>query len=204
VRIECHHIVPDSEGGESTLENCIPLCFNCHADVGHYNPKHPKGTKYSSSELRAHRDRWFEVMAEIAVQDAASRDPGRPAPEAFEGQRVELVGFVWRETFPGRPNYESLETDEPETYWMLILPRAVTLVATSLEDGSAYRIEALKRLQLTLKAEQYEQNRHLVLRDAHVVGRLWPSITGHHHGDALMEVEAIRLSANSAPIDLTA
>lgn len=59
VGIEVHHIIPRSEGGEDTLENAIPLCFDCHGAAGHYNPKHPKGTKFSRKELVRHRDEWF-------------------------------------------------------------------------------------------------------------------------------------------------
>lgn len=59
VKIECHHIEPESNGGDDSLSNCMPLCFDCHAEVQHYNPQHPKGTSFRPSELRAHRDSWF-------------------------------------------------------------------------------------------------------------------------------------------------
>lgn len=65
VKIECHHIVPEAEGGKNDFENCIPLCLNCHADVKHYNPQHPKGTKYGKSELKAHREKWFAKVSNI-------------------------------------------------------------------------------------------------------------------------------------------
>jgi hypothetical protein len=58
VEIECHHIVAEAEGGLNDLENCIPLCFNCHAKVQHYNPKHPRGNKFTPEELKQHRDKW--------------------------------------------------------------------------------------------------------------------------------------------------
>jgi hypothetical protein len=60
--MECHHIVPRSDGGEDSYENCIPLCFDCHAEVGHYNPEHPKGIKFTPEELRGHRDRWYKAI----------------------------------------------------------------------------------------------------------------------------------------------
>jgi hypothetical protein len=60
-KMEIHHIVPKSEGGEDTEENGIPLCFDCHADVESYNPKHPKGRRYTSSELRKHKEQWFSI-----------------------------------------------------------------------------------------------------------------------------------------------
>jgi hypothetical protein len=53
----------ESEGGENIFENAIPLCFNCHADMRSYDAKHPKGTKYSESELKRHRDNWYKKVA---------------------------------------------------------------------------------------------------------------------------------------------
>ncbi len=61
-KIELHHIKQKADGGEDTYENCIPLCFDCHAEVKSYNPNHPKGKKYSENELIMHRDRWFKKV----------------------------------------------------------------------------------------------------------------------------------------------
>jgi len=60
--IEVHHIIQASNGGEDTFENAIPLCFDCHADAGHYNSKHPRGSKFSPEELRKHRDFWYKLV----------------------------------------------------------------------------------------------------------------------------------------------
>ena len=57
--IEIHHIVPIEKKGDSSFENAIPLCFDCHAKVQNYNKKHPKGNKYQSEELRAKRDQTY-------------------------------------------------------------------------------------------------------------------------------------------------
>jgi hypothetical protein len=62
IKMECHHIIHTSEKGENTLDNCIPLCFDCHADQKSYDSKHPKGTKYSREELKLHRDNWYEKV----------------------------------------------------------------------------------------------------------------------------------------------
>ena len=61
-KIELHHFVPLNEKGEDSYENCIPLCFDCHAEVKAYNLKHPKGKIYTTSELKEHRDRWYEKV----------------------------------------------------------------------------------------------------------------------------------------------
>lgn len=59
-KIELHHIKQKSYGGLDTFENCIPLCFDCHADMGKADPKHPKGKRYTEDELIAHRDSWYQ------------------------------------------------------------------------------------------------------------------------------------------------
>lgn len=63
VKMELHHIVAVAEGGDDTYDNCIPLCLDCHAEVRAYDPKHPKGKKYTASELKGHRDRWYEKIS---------------------------------------------------------------------------------------------------------------------------------------------
>jgi hypothetical protein len=62
MKTELHHIIQKSEGGADTYDNCIPLCFDCHAEVKAYNPKHPKGRQYTNSELKQHRDRWYNKV----------------------------------------------------------------------------------------------------------------------------------------------
>jgi hypothetical protein len=57
--MEIHHIILKSEGGKDTFENGIPLCLDCHADQRSYDSKHPKGSKYTRSELISHRDSWY-------------------------------------------------------------------------------------------------------------------------------------------------
>lgn len=59
-KIELHHIKQVADGGEDTADNCIPLCFDCHAEVKAYNPHHPKGRKFTEKELKGHRDKCYE------------------------------------------------------------------------------------------------------------------------------------------------
>ncbi len=56
VKVEVHHMILQSDGGTDDIENAIALCFDCHADAGHYNKQHPRGTKFTPSELRKARD----------------------------------------------------------------------------------------------------------------------------------------------------
>ncbi len=71
VGMECHHIIEVTHGGSDAFENCIPLCFDCHAEVGHYNNSHPKGVKFSAEELTAHRDTWYSNVSRGATQMAS-------------------------------------------------------------------------------------------------------------------------------------
>ena len=61
-KMELHHIKQQAYGGEDTFDNCIPLCFECHADMGKADPKHPKGRRYTEEELRGHRDNWYQKV----------------------------------------------------------------------------------------------------------------------------------------------
>jgi HNH endonuclease len=63
LKIELHHIVQIAEGGEDSINNCIPLCFECHADMRSYDHRHPKGTKYTRSELILHRENWYKKIS---------------------------------------------------------------------------------------------------------------------------------------------
>lgn len=74
VNVEVHHIVPEAQGGPNTPENAIALCFDCHADAGHYNANHPRGTKFSPNELRAHRDAWFRVVRTNSITSPTEAD----------------------------------------------------------------------------------------------------------------------------------
>lgn len=72
VCIEVHHIEQESKGGANDLENAVALCFDCHAAAGHYNPSHPRGTRYSPTEIRKARDLWHGIVASGKVQPVES------------------------------------------------------------------------------------------------------------------------------------
>jgi hypothetical protein len=60
-KMHLHHIIHKSAGGDDSFGNCIPLCFNCHDDMGH-DPKHSLGRKYSAPELTERRDNWYSLV----------------------------------------------------------------------------------------------------------------------------------------------
>ena len=62
--MEVHHIVAESDGGSNNFDNAIPLCFDCHAEVRQYDPKHPKGIRFTKDELIQHRDNWYKKVSD--------------------------------------------------------------------------------------------------------------------------------------------
>ena len=74
VNVEVHHIIPEADSHDNSFENAIPLCFDCHAAAGHFNPRHPRGTKFSPEELRRHRDNWYKIVEENKVPSSDVRD----------------------------------------------------------------------------------------------------------------------------------
>jgi hypothetical protein len=116
IKIECHHIVQETEGGENSFENCIPLCFDCHADMRSFDHKHPKGTKYTANELRRHRDKWY---AQIASGSAPSYQFDQIAAEPVPD--VRLWDALWRaflKTWDPPKHEKSMVAEEPwPGYW---------------------------------------------------------------------------------------
>lgn len=66
-KMELHHIRQAADGGDDSADNCIPLCFDCHAEVKAYNPHHPKGRKFTETELKGHRERIYALVENRSV-----------------------------------------------------------------------------------------------------------------------------------------
>jgi hypothetical protein len=61
LNIEVAHINPKLTGDQSSdIENAIPVCYYCHADLGRYFDGHPRGTKYKDDEIKKRRDQIYE------------------------------------------------------------------------------------------------------------------------------------------------
>lgn len=108
--VEVHHIVPQADGGTDDVDNAIVLCLRCHAEAGHYNPKHSRGTKYSPAELKSHRDQWFAYcdsgfqrdLKPAGYKEHAARDP--------KAQR-KPVGVLWSQRADIDKRVEYIEFD---------------------------------------------------------------------------------------------
>jgi len=61
VKMETDHIVPSDEGGTDKIDNAIPVCLECHAEIHCYNIAHPRGRKFTPEELRQHKEQWLSI-----------------------------------------------------------------------------------------------------------------------------------------------
>lgn len=71
---------------------------------------------------------------------------------------------------------------------MLVLPEPVSLFANSPETEETIKIENIKKLQLCVDGDFYETNRAIVRTNVELTGKLFMTITGHHHGDANFDI----------------
>lgn len=76
LNIEAAHIEDEASGGSNAEENGIPLCFDCHQEIGSYNDKHPRGNKIRPDELRARRDRVYRLVTDARIEIL---QPGSPS-----------------------------------------------------------------------------------------------------------------------------
>ena len=115
----------------------------------------------------------------------------------IDGNKVELTGKIWRETFPGPPNYKSIEDgDKPQTYWILTTEEPHCGKAYSMESGNVYKLNgSFNRFQLVLSGKEYEKNQSLVFNRATVKGQLFSAYTGHHKTKMLIKVEELQSSS---------
>ena len=59
--METDHLIPKADNGGDEIANCLPVCFECHAEIHSYNNKHPRGRRFTTDELRLHRDQWLKI-----------------------------------------------------------------------------------------------------------------------------------------------
>lgn len=51
----------------NAIDNAMPLCYDCHAKIGHYNIEHPRGNKYTPNELKQRREQVYEEFTRHLV-----------------------------------------------------------------------------------------------------------------------------------------
>lgn len=95
--VEVHHIVPQKEGGEDTINNAAPLCSRCH-DLYGANPSKRK-------QIRQMRDHWYEVMEKRNKGKLSDLDPIRPDHERINALRDKSIAI--RHTVFAEENFQT-------------------------------------------------------------------------------------------------
>ncbi len=102
-RMHIHHIVPESSGGSGSHDNGIPVCLDCHAEV---ESSSSMGRRFSSGELREHRDRWVSVVRDHpevlirAAQAASETGPLEALLAELEFNKIAVDDGTLDEDFP--------------------------------------------------------------------------------------------------------
>jgi len=105
----------------------------------------------------------------------------------YEPDTVRVAGVIERDTFPGRPNYESIKNgDESEVYWILKLSNSVCVIGI---PNDVNQLENdITEMQLVLTEVQYNDYRMLIGKKVVVTGTLFHSISAHHKTAVLISV----------------
>ena len=131
------------------------------------------------------------------VAHVSGSEPTKKAHVFYEPESTVLAGILTRETFPGRPNYESVKAgDEPETFWILNLSQPIDVaIKPGLKDELNEPEKAVHRLQLIVDYEKVVPKKlgFQAGKTVRVVGTLSHAITGHHHTDVLIDVQEAKV-----------
>lgn len=99
-----------------------------------------------------------------------------------------LTGRLKSVTYPGRPNYESIEAgDEEETYFILVLPRPVCILEQKMEHYSEPAQRNISSVQLVLNGRStYKSLRPFLGKTVICSGSFFSAQTAHHKTPLLM------------------
>lgn len=74
------------------IDNAIPLCYECHANIGHYDREQPRGNKYSDHELKKRREQVYEEYTRCLVPPV--RFEITQSTPSEEQRKLPDVGFI--------------------------------------------------------------------------------------------------------------
>jgi hypothetical protein len=112
----------------------------------------------------------------------------------FDPAVVELMGVVEAQTFPGPPNYESIQKgDSVEKSWYLRLFRPVMIIADNPPTDLGWKTErGVRVLQMAIDYNRFPRGKLVVGKKVRVKGKLFNRQTGHHHSRVLIDVSDIQ------------
>ena len=87
--VEVHHIKPQHEGGDDTLDNAVPLCARCH-DLFGENPAKRK-------QIREMRDHYYQQVESMTASGILDRGLSDSAYTALESEKVAIYHVVYED-----------------------------------------------------------------------------------------------------------
>jgi len=107
----------------------------------------------------------------------------------YEPEVVNLTGIIKIKTFPGAPNYESLEKgDDLESCPYLLLDRPIDVTRSAADKNlqtDTTTEKNLKIIQIATSSDDNWNNKYIG-RHVRVTGTLYHRLTGHHHTRVLI------------------
>ena len=112
---------------------------------------------------------------------------------SYAPARVELIGSLREQTFPGPPEFRSISGgDAPERQWILHLERPISVRAAS-SDELNYTVENAREVTLVIPS-RYEHLpwKELLNKRVRVTGTLRSAFNAHHHTDLSLIAEGVQ------------
>jgi hypothetical protein len=129
----------------------------------------------------------LRLLLAVFVCSLSICDAARAECWSYDGTTT-AQGILFQETFPGPPNYESIEAgDRPETFWFVALDMPACVAADPAGQALSPVVGSVERIQLIVTTEQYRDHASKVGHHVVVSGRLFSAITAHHKSPVLMD-----------------
>jgi hypothetical protein len=133
-----------------------------------------------------------DITAAQSSDAAATRTPFDAKCLSYAPALVTLAGTITSKTFPGRPNYQSIEKgDQPETFWILNVGEPICT-----NDGAHPSLNPAEKdvsnLQLLFRNTQlYQTYLPLLNTKVKVTGSLFSATTIHHKTEVMLQVDSM-------------
>ena len=131
------------------------------------------------------------LLAPLALLTVApgSTIATEPAPcLPFEPETITVTGRLTRETYPGPPNYESVDSGDTAEDGFYLTPAVPLCFGAVPTDELNASDSGVGHLQLVLDSLGYERFRPHLGRTVAARGTALSAHTGHHHAPVLIQV----------------
>lgn len=135
-------------------------------------------------------------MRSVVLVLLAGAVSAQPVPRGcleYEPSVVHLRGRIERRTFPGPPNYMSIEGgDQRDVQWILVLRAPACVDGKGGDELKSAPEVDLKEMQLVVaNASDWKRYGPLAGKDVLVTGTLYHAHTAHHRTRVLLTVQLV-------------